>query len=133
MEWLNNGLSLFTTIAAVVGILGGAAGYFKASRGDSIIKYQTIEIDGLRRKVGDLEKEKIELEADKKTIEASCIAKDETIAKQTDQIKFLQKMGQGSPQLKKLTTATENNTKTIDSLAKIVSEFFKKETKKDAA
>lgn len=133
MEIFGNGFGLLATILGVVGLLGGAAGYFKASRGDSIIKYQTIEIDGLRRKVGDLEKEKVTLEATIKTAEASCQAKDETIVEQAKQIKFLQKMGQGSPQLKKLTTATENNTKTIDSLAKIVSEFFKKENKKNAA
>lgn len=107
----NNGLGLLATILGIVGLAGGAAGYFKASRGDSIIKYQAIEIEGLRRKVGDYEKDLVTKDAEVKTAQAACIAKDETILEQGKQIKFLQKMGQGSPQLKKLTTAIENQTK----------------------
>jgi len=113
MEWLNNGFGLLATVFGAVGLLGGAAGYFKASRGDSIIKYQTIENDGLRRKIADVEKERDEAVADKKTAETACATKDETIAKQEEHIKYLQKLGQGSPQLKKLTTAIENQTKVI--------------------
>lgn len=123
MDWISNGFGLLATVFGVVGLAGGAAGYFKASRGDSIIKYQAIEIDGLRRKDGDNEKEKLQLEAEKKALEATCAAKDETITKQNDQIKFLQRMGQGSPQLKKLTTAVENQTK-------LINEFLKREEKK---
>lgn len=126
MEFLSNGFGLLATILGAVGLLGGAAGYFKASRGDSIIKYQTLEIDALRRKVGDLEKEKIELESDVKAVEAKCAAKDEIVADQAKQIKFLQKMGQGSPQLKKLTAAITNQTD-------LLTKWMDKETKKDAA
>lgn len=119
----NNGLGLLATILGVVGLAGGAAGYFKASRGDSIIKYQAIEIEGLRRTKADLEKDAVTKDAAIKTAEAACVAKDETIAEQGKQIKFLQKMGQGSPQLKKLTIAVENQTK-------LISEMIKRENKK---
>lgn len=119
----NNGLGLLATILGIVGLAGGAAGYFKASRGDSIIKYQAIEIEGLRRTKADLEKDAVTKDAAIKTAEAACVAKDETIAEQGKQIKFLQKMGQGSPQLKKLTIAVENQTK-------LISEMIKRENKK---
>lgn len=122
MDWLNNGFGLLATILGVVGLAGGAAGYFKASRGDSIIKYQAIEIDGLRRKAADDEKEKVTLKAQIETITASCAAKDETIIELKKNITYLQKLGQGSPQLKKLTAAIENQTK-------VFTEYFKKEKK----
>ena len=115
MEIFSNGFGLLATILGVVGLAGGAAGYFKASRGDSIIKYQAIEIDGLRRKISDMEKEK-------SAADATALAKDETIQKQNDQIQFLQKMKQGSPELKKLAAAIENNTK-------ILTEFIGKKGK----
>lgn len=118
MDFLSNGFGLLATIFGVVGLAGGAAGYFKASRGDSIIKYQTIEIDGLRRTKTDLEKEVVTKEAAIKTIEASCVAKDETITELKRNNSYLQKLGQGSPQLKKLTTAVENQTKLITQILK---------------
>lgn len=117
MEWLND-IGLYASIFGFIALAAGAAGYFKASRGDSIIKYQTIEISNLRTKISDLEKDKATLETTVKTIEATCLAKDDTILEQAKQIKFLQKMGQGSPQLKKLTTAVENQTKLITELLK---------------
>lgn len=126
MEIFTNGLGLLATVLGAVGLLGGAAGYFKASRGESIIKYQAVEIDALRRKIGDLEKEKIELESDAKALEATCANKDETITELQKNIKYLQKLGQGSPQLKRLTTAVENQTK-------LISEYFKKEIDKNAS
>lgn len=104
MEWLNNGIGLFATIFGLVGLLGGAAGYFKASRGDSIIKYQTIEINNLRTKVSDQEKEIA------KCNDANS-SKDAVIEEQKNHISYLQKLAQGSPQLKKLTAAIENQTK----------------------
>lgn len=123
MEWLSNGFGLLAIILGVIGLAGGAAGYFKASRGDSIIKYQAIEIDGLRRKVGDQEKEIVTKDASVKTAEASCIAKDDTIAELKKQNSYLQRLGQGSPQLKKLTAAIENQTK-------VFTEYMLKEGKK---
>ncbi len=123
MEIFNNGIGLLATIFGIIGLAGGAAGYFKASRGDSIIKYQAIEIDGLRRKVGDQEKEIVTKDAAIKTSEAACISKDETIAELKRNNSYLQKLGQGSPQLKKLTAAIENQTK-------VFTEYMKKEGKK---
>jgi len=132
MEWINSGFGLLATVFGVVGLAGGAAGYFKASRGDSIIKYQAIEIEALRRKISDQDIEKTELESDKKAIEAKCATKDETIKKQEEHIKYLQKLGQGSPELKKMNANLANNTKTVESLAKIVEKLLKQE-KKDAS
>lgn len=107
----NNGIGLLATILGIVGLAGGAAGYFKASRGDSIIKYQAIEIDALRRKVGDQEKDIVTKDAAIKTVEATCASKDDTITELKRNNSYLQKLGQGSPQLKKLTAAIESQTK----------------------
>lgn len=132
MEWLSNGgtvLSVVGGLVGLVGLVGGAAGYFKASRGDSIIKYQTIEIDALRRTAGDHEKEKIAWEADKKALETKCLAKDEIVADQAKQIKFLQKMGQGSPQLKKLAAVQEKLVTSIDNQTKAITALIERESK----
>lgn len=124
MEFLNDiNFGLYATIFGLVSLAGGIAGYFKASRGDSIIKYQAIEIDALRRKIGDQDKEKLEIEAEKKTLETACATKDETITELQKHNKYLQKLGQGSPQLKKLTIAIENQTK-------VFSQWMEKEAKK---
>lgn len=88
-------LSLSATIFGIVALAGGAAGYFKASRGDSIIKYQATEIDLRDGKIATYEK-------DMAALRQSCDAKDEIIKKQEDHIKNLQKMAQGSPMLKKI-------------------------------
>jgi len=88
-------LSLSATIFGVVAIAGGAAGYFKASRGDSIIKYQATEIDLRDGKIANLEK-------DLAALRQSCDAKDETISKLEDHNKQLGKLVQGSPMLKKI-------------------------------
>jgi hypothetical protein len=122
MDFINDSFGLVATVFGVLALIGGGAGYFKASRGDSIIKYQALENDSLRRRVGDLEKEALAKDADKKTLEASCAAKDETIVELKRNITYLQKLGQGSPQLKKLTAAIENQTK-------IFTEWMKKEKK----
>lgn len=115
MDFINNGFDLFATIFGLIALAGGGAGYFKASRGDSIIKYQAIENDGLRRKIADLEKEKSDLEAEKKALDTACTTKDDTITELQKHNKYLQKLGQGSPQLKKLTVAIENQTKVFTS------------------
>lgn len=129
MEWLNNGFSLFATIAGGVGILGGAAGYFKAARGDSIIKYQTVEIAALRRTADDHEKEKVKFEAEKKALETSCTTKDETITELQKNIKYLQKLGQGSPQLKKLAAVQEKLIASIDNQTKAITALMERETR----
>lgn len=131
MEFLSNvNFGLFATIFGLIALAGGAAGYFKASRGDSIIKYQALENDALRRRIGDLEKEKTELDAEKKALDTACATKDDTIKELQNHNKYLQKLGQGSPQLKKLTLATENNTKTVGELAKIVKDLLRDKKEK---
>lgn len=88
-------LSISATVFGFVALAGGAAGYFKASRGDSIIKYQATEIALRDAKVANLEKDMAKLSE-------SCAAKDETISKLEEHNKYLQKLGQGSPMLKKI-------------------------------
>ena len=122
MDWLNNGFGLLATIFGVVSLAGGAAGYFKASRGDSIIKYQATEI-GLRdAKVANLEK-------DLAKVTESCVSKDATIKQLEEHNKYLQKLGQGSPELKKMNATLTNNTRTVDSLVKVVEKLIKQEKK----
>lgn len=88
-------LSILAAIFGFVALAGGAAGYFKASRGDSIIKYQATEIALRDAKVANLEK-------DLAKITEQCAQKDQIIGKQDDHIKQLQKMAQGSPLLTKI-------------------------------
>lgn len=88
-------ISISATIFGFIAIAGGAAGYFKASRGDSIIKYQATEIALRDAKVAGLEKELAALTS-------TCSTKDDTIAKLEEHNKYLQKLGQGSPMLKKI-------------------------------
>jgi hypothetical protein len=111
-----NALGIFAAIFGFIALAGGAAGYFKAARGDSIIKYQATEIDLRNQRIADNETALAK-------VTESCNAKDETIAELRKHNAYLQKLGQGSPQLKKLTSAIENQTK-------LMNEFIKKETKK---
>lgn len=104
-------LSISATIFGVVAIAGGAAGYFKASRGDSIIKYQATEISLRDGKIAGLEK-------DLAAVTQAGAAKDETVNELRKHNEYLQKLGQGSPQLKKLTAAIENQTKLITELVR---------------
>lgn len=116
-------LSLSATIFGIVALAGGAAGYFKASRGDSIIKYQATEIDLRDGKITNLEK-------DLAAAQQQCIAKDETIKKQDDHIRNLQKMAQGSPQLKKLTAVQEKLIQSIDNQTVAITALLEREVKK---
>jgi hypothetical protein len=87
-------LSLSATIFGIIALAGGAAGYFKSSRGDSIIKYQATEL-GLRDgKIANLEK-------DLAAANQAGVAKDQTIEELKKHNEYLQKLGQGSPQLRK--------------------------------
>ena len=99
-------LSIFAAILGIVGLAGGAVGYFAKGRGDSIIAYQSNEIQLRDGTITRLEKEKAE-------VVTNCAAKDEAIKQLQDHNAYLQKLAQGSPQLKKLTVAIENQTKAI--------------------
>lgn len=116
MDFISNGFGLIATIFGVVALAGGAAGYFKASRGDSIIKYQEKEIKLRDDTIANNEKTIAKLTAD-------ALGKDDTIKKLEEHNKYLQKMGQGSPQLKrladtqaKLVTSIDNQTKAITAI-----------------
>ena len=99
-------LSVFAVILGVVGLAGGAVGYFAKGRGDSIIAYQSNEI---QLRDGTIARQKEELTE----IVTKCAAKDEAIKQLQEHNAYLQKLAQGSPQLKKLTSAIDNQTKTI--------------------
>lgn len=104
-------LSLSATIFGLVALAGGAAGYFKASRGDAIIKYQATEID-LRD--GTI----VNLKSDLAAANTASSTKDQTIEELRRHNEYLQKLGQGSPQLKKLTQAIESQTKLLNEFLK---------------
>lgn len=106
-------LSISATVFGFVSIAGGAAGYFKASRGDSIIKYQATEI-ALRD--GTIANLKTDLAATTQ----NCKAKDETISELKKHNAYLQKLGQGSPQLKKLTNVQEKLVTSIDNQTRAI-------------
>lgn len=88
-------LPILAIIFGFVALAGGAAGYFKASRGDSIIKYQATEIALRDGKIANLEK-------DLATITEQCAQKDNTISQLEDHNKQLKQLAQGSPMLKKI-------------------------------
>lgn len=120
---LPGSIPIFATIFGFVALAGGAAGYFKASRGDSIIKYQATEISLRDGKIATLEKD---LAA---TVQA-CAAKDDTIAELKKHNVYLQKLGQGSPQLKKLTAVVEKQALAVTALTNQVKGLLNRETKK---
>lgn len=84
----------------IISALGGSVGYFAKSRGDSIIKYQALEIDELTRSTARLEKDNAALLSENKLLH--------------EQNKKLGDLAQGSPQLKKLTQAVTALTRIIN-------------------
>lgn len=105
----NNALSIFATVLGIVGLSGGAVGYFAKGRGDSIIKYQAIEIQNRDGTIATLKDENTILKAE-------AAAKDEALKQLQNHNSYLQKLAQGSPQLAKLTKAIENQTKMLSNV-----------------
>lgn len=116
-------LSISATIFGVVAIAGGAAGYFKASRGDSIIKYQATEISLRDGKIATLEK-------DLAAVRQSCDAKDGTITELKKHNLYLQKLGQGSPQLKKLAEVQSKLVTAIENQTQLLTAYLKESKRK---
>lgn len=110
-------LSISATIFGFVAIAGGAAGYFKASRGDSIIKYQSTEIALRDAKVTNLEK-------DLAAATQASDSKDATIIEVKKHNEYLQKLGQGSPELSKLAKVQEKLITSIDNQTKAITAFI---------
>ncbi len=54
---MSESLSIFATVIGLLGLSGGAVGYFAKSRGDSIIKYQAVELDLRDKAIARLEKD----------------------------------------------------------------------------
>jgi len=86
-------------ILGLVGLAGGAAGYFKAARGNAIIDLQATEINTLTGKSNRLEKDMAAVSAERDRLK--------------EENGTLKELAQGSPQLIKLTEAVEANTKVI--------------------
>lgn len=101
-----NVITLVLAAITLIASLGGISAYFGKSRGDSIIKYQGNEMELYKGTIARINEEKAALTE-------ACNAKDATIQKLEEHNKFLQKLGQGSPQLKKLTAAIESQTKML--------------------
>ena len=115
-------LSISATIFGFVAIAGGAAGYFKASRGDSIIKYQSTEIALRDAKVTNLEK-------DLAAVSQSSDAKDATIIEVKKHNEYLQKLGQGSPELIKLAQVQQKLITSIDNQTRAITAFIGRQKK----
>lgn len=115
-------LSISATVFGFVALAGGAAGYFKASRGDSIIKYQATEIALRDSKISGYEK-------DLAALSESCAAKDQTIAELKKHNSYLQKLPQGGSQLKKLTDIVEKQDKNAAALFEQVKGLLAREGK----
>jgi hypothetical protein len=118
-----NVLSILSALFGFIALAGGAAGYFKASRGDSIIKYQATEI-GLRD--GTI----TNLRADLAAVTQSCSAKDDTITELKKHNDYLQKLGQGSPELKKLAQIQEKLVQSIDNQTRAITALLEGKGKK---
>lgn len=116
MDQLFNQVGLYLSIFGIIAAFGGAAGYFKASRGASIIKMLETENAGLRRQL-------LDREVEIKTREAKLAAQAETITELQKSNEYLKELGQGSPQLIELTKAVKQQNK-------IFTKYFKKEKAK---
>lgn len=105
MEIISNGFSIFAVILGVVGVLGGAVGYFAKGRGDAIIAYQAKELLLNKDTVARLEKEVTALTAERDSL--------------LTQNHTLTKLAQGSPQLKSVSRELSKLSKLV---GKIVEE-----------
>lgn len=85
---MNEILSIFAVILGIVGLAGGAAGYFGKARGDAIIKYQAEEIELRDGTIARLEKDNARTTAERDRL----LQENET----------LRGLAQGSPKLDKL-------------------------------
>lgn len=97
-------LAVAGTVAGLVGIAGGSAGYFKSKRGDAIIAYQARELELRDGTIARLEK-------DNTALSAKCDSQAETIA-------VLKPLSQGSPQLEVLNANMEKNNALLERLLK---------------
>ncbi len=96
-------MEIGTLLAAgitIISTLGGAIGYFAKSRGDSIIKYQAIEITNRDGTITRLKEDSAALLAENRILK--------------DQNTKLSDLAQGSPQLKTLAEAIKTLTQTVN-------------------
>lgn len=118
-------MDVLPIIAIAIGLIastGGAAGFFKASKGDSIIAYQTTEL-GLRDDtIKRLESEKAALLVE----QAAAKAQAERLKIEADRLAAL---AQGNPQLDALTKAITTQGESLTALTKAVDGLLKKKDK----
>lgn len=96
--------SILSVTLPIIGLVGGAVGYYGKARGDSIIKYQANEIALRDGTITRIEKDNAALQSENAVLK--------------DQNDKLGDLAQGSPQLKTLTKAVEALTRTITEQAK---------------
>lgn len=94
-----NVISILLSAFGIIGVAGGAAGYFKASLGNSVIKGQAELINTRDLKLADQDKMIVALQSENKVL--------------VEQNQTLKALAQGAPQLKKLTTSIEKLIKAI--------------------
>lgn len=97
-------LSIVGAVLGIVGLAGGAVGYFAKGRGDSIIAYQARELELRNETNARLEKEKAALTAERDSL--------------ITQVGTLTKLAQGSPQLKSVATQLKSLSKLIERVVK---------------
>lgn len=83
-------LGIFAGVIGIVGLAGGAVGYFAKARGDSIIEYQAKELDLRDQTIKRLELDTTALRQERDTLK--------------EQNTTLTGLAQGSPELAKLTS-----------------------------
>lgn len=97
-------LALISGILGIVGLTGGAVGYFAKGRGDSIIAYQTKENELLKADVARLEKSL-----------AATTAERDSLLNTNETLKGL---AQGTPQLTSLTNEIRGLVKYLKKIEK---------------
>lgn len=100
--------TILATAITIIGLAGGAAGYFGKSRGDSIIKYQANEISLRDGTITRLEKDN------------SALLAENTLLKSHNE--KLWSRAQGSPQLKTVNKTVGALSKAVNTLSDIVKE-----------
>lgn len=97
-------LQIFATVIGIVGLAGGAVGYFAKGRGDSIIQYQARELQLRDETINRLEKENISLAKERDTLK--------------EQNEKLWERAQGTPQLNKLASEIKRLVGEVAALAR---------------
>ncbi len=97
---MGDALSILATAIGIIGLAGGAVGYFAKSRGDSIIKYQADEIELRDGTIARLKEELAATQRERDTLK--------------EQNTTLAGLAQGSPQLTELAKQIKRLVEVVD-------------------